>query len=110
MGALFGVPTVAAMQSVDRAVLVACGTPTGSWLDDPPLRGLLDGAAEQLEHVDVLMLNTNDDEVFPVADSVALYEAIRARSKRQVFRGGAHDDWSEDMIAESIDFLRHGAG
>ncbi len=105
MGSIFGVPTVAAIPTIMTAVLVVGGIPTGAWIDDPPLHIVLEEAAGRLEHADVLMLNTADDEIFSAADAQALLDAIRARTKRQRIWNGRHDDWSNDMIEESIDFL-----
>ena len=45
MGAIFGLPVVAAIPSVSAAVLVVGGVPAGDWLDDPALEPLLLDAA-----------------------------------------------------------------
>ena len=106
MGAMFGVPTVAAMASVSAAVFVVGGIPTGGWIDDAPLASALAEAAGRLEHADVLMLNTSDDEVFSIADVQVLFDAVRARSKQLSWWSGSHDEWPDEMIDVSIDFLR----
>ena len=109
MGAMFGVPTVAALPSVGAAVFVVGGMPTGDWIDDAPLVPALAEAAGRLSHTDVLMLNTTGDETFSNSDVQALFEAIRARSKRLAWWSGAHDEWPDEMIGVSIDFLRAAA-
>ncbi len=105
MGALFGVPIVAAMPSISKAVLVAGGIPTGAWIDDAPLGPLLRAAAVHLDHADVLMLNMADDQLFPAEDVRALSDAIRGHTKRLQSWSGQHDDWPDDLIEESIAFL-----
>ena len=50
MGAIFGVPTVAAISSIKGAVFVVGGILTGGGIDDPPLGPLLEAAATRLEH------------------------------------------------------------
>ena len=105
MGAMFGVPTVGALPSVRASVFVVGGIPTGGWIDDAPLVPLLAEAAGRLEHADVLMLNTSDDELFSTSDVQHLFDAVRARSKRLSWWSGSHDEWSDEMIDVSIDFL-----
>ena len=105
MGAIFGLPTVAALPTVVRAVFVVGGIPGGDWIDDAPLRPLLEHAAAELGHVDVLMLNKTADDQFPVEDVQALYDSMRARSKQLIFWPGRHDDWPDAMIDESVEFV-----
>ncbi|HXH59384.1 alpha/beta fold hydrolase, partial [Iamia sp.] len=105
MGAIFGLPTVAAMPSMKAAVFVVGGVPTGGGIDDPPLRPLLLRAASQLEHVPVLMLNKTEDEVFSTEGTQAVFDAIPGRRKRLVFCEGDHDDWPTELIRASVTFI-----
>lgn len=108
MGAIFGLPTVAAMPSMRAAVFVVGGIPTGGGIDDPPLGTILLEAAARLEHVPVLMLNTTEDEVFPAEGTRALLDAVPGDRKRLMFWAGGHDDWPPELIDESIAFVdRH---
>jgi pimeloyl-ACP methyl ester carboxylesterase len=105
MGAMFGLPTVAAMPSIRAAVFVVGGVPEGEWLDDPPLEGLLMDAAAHLGRPAVLMVNMSRDELFPASGSVGLFNAIPAQHKKLVFRDGGHSDWDADAIGETIAFI-----
>ena len=105
MGAIFGVPTVAAMPSITVAVFVVGGIPAGGGIEDPPLRGVLLDAAAHLERAEVLMLNKSDDEIFPVEGAQALFDAIPGDNKRLMFWEGNHDDWPPDLIRESATFI-----
>ena len=105
MGAIFGPATVAALPTIASAVFVVGGLPTGAWIDDPALVPALRDMAGRLEHADLLMLNTNDDELFSRADATALFEAVCARTKRLEFWPGRHDDWREELIGETVTFL-----
>lgn len=108
MGAIFGVPTVAAISSIKAAVFVVGGVPAGGGIDDPPLGPLLEAAATRLEHADVLMLNMTQDDIFPIRNVHVVFDAVRGRSKRLMFWEGGHDDWPDELIAESMTFLhRH---
>ena len=109
MGALFGLATVAAMASITAAVLVAGGLPGGGWTDDAELVPLLTTAATKLGHAHVLMLNKEDDELFPESGARALFEHVVARSKRLAFSPGGHDEWGPEMIDASVRFVREHA-
>jgi pimeloyl-ACP methyl ester carboxylesterase len=105
MGAIFGVPIVAAMPSITAAVFVVGGIPAGGGIDDPPLRTVLLDAASRLDGAEVLMLNKRDDEIFPVEGTEALFKAIPRNNKRLMFWEGIHDDWPPDLIRESVTFI-----
>lgn len=106
MGAIFGFPTVAAMPSIRAAVFVAGGIPSGGGIDDPQLGPLILDAASSLDHRHVLMLNKTDDEIFPVGDVHATFDAIPGTTKELQFWEGDHNDWPPDLIACSVAFLR----
>jgi dienelactone hydrolase len=109
MGAIFGVPTVAAMPSITAAVFVVGGIPAGGGVEDPPLRAALLDAASHLGAADVLMLNKSGDEICPVEGTQALFDAIPGNNKRLMFWGGNHDDWPPDLIHQSVSFISHAA-
>jgi pimeloyl-ACP methyl ester carboxylesterase len=85
MGAIFGVPTVAALASIKAAVFVVGGVPAGGGIEDPPLRPLLLKAASKLGRSQVLMVNTTQDEIFPVEGVHELFDAIPGSNKRLMF-------------------------
>jgi len=105
MGVIFGIPTVAAMPTVRAAVFVAGGIPTGGGIDDEPLRPMLLRAASQLGRTSVLMLNKTADVIFSAADSEELFNRFPGDLNRQRFSAGSHDDWTDEMIDESLQFL-----
>ncbi|MEZ5382420.1 MAG: alpha/beta fold hydrolase [Microthrixaceae bacterium] len=105
MGALFGFPTVAAMPSIRAAVFVVSGYPDGGGIDDEPLNDLLTDSATRLQHASVLMLNTTNDHIFPVAGVHQLFNTTRAADKQLSFWEGEHDDWSDELIANSESFI-----
>lgn len=105
MGSIFGIPTVAAMPSIRAAVFVVGGIPTGGGIDDAPLRPLLLNAVEGITHADVLMMNKTDDSIFSMQDTSTLFEAIPGDRKALMVSEGEHDDWPDDMIDESINFI-----
>ncbi len=107
MGAIFGLPTVAAMPSMKAAVFVVGGIPTGGGIDDVPLGPVLLSAASHLEHVPVLMLNKTDDEYFSTEGTQSVFEAIPGNRKRLMFWEGNHDDWPTELIDESVTFITH---
>ena len=72
---------------------------------DEPLRPLLLAAASRLTHASVLMLNKNGDEIFSVPDTEALFEHIPGTDNRLTFSDGAHDDWPDELIEESLQFI-----
>jgi dienelactone hydrolase len=111
MGAMFGIPTVAALPSIVAAVFVVGGVPSGPWIDDPGLRPLLLEAARSLGGRDVLFVNKIDDELVPVAGARELFEAIPdGGRKRMRLLPGPHDEWPDAAIDEGIDLLRAAAG
>lgn len=105
MGALFGLATVATMASITATVLVVGGLPGGGWTEDGELVPLLTTAASKLRHTHVLMLNKQDDELFPEAGVRALFEHVAARSKHLAFSPGGHDEWGTEVIDASVDFV-----
>lgn len=105
MGMIFGAPTVAALPTIKAAVFGVGGIPTGGGIDDPPLREMLLSAASRLDIPQVLMLNMNRDEVFPVEGTHAFFDAIPGSKKRLVFWEGAHNDWPAEAIRCSVAFL-----
>ena len=105
MGAIFGAPTVASMESIKAAVFGVGGIPTGVGIDDPPLRAMLLGAASKLEHPQVLMLNMTRDEIFRTEDTHLFFDAIPGRRKRLMFWEGDHDDWPAEAIHLSVAFI-----
>lgn len=106
MGAIFGFPTVAEIPSIQAAVFVAGGIPTGGGIEDPPLRPLLLDAAARLDSPSVLMLNKTDDSVFSMGDSSLLFDAIPSDNKRLMFSEGGHDYWPDTLIDESVAFIQ----
>lgn len=109
MGAIFGLPTVASMPTMNAAVFVVGGIPTGGGIDDAPLRPMLLDAASRLEHVPVLMLNKTEDEFFSTEGTEAVFDAIPGRHKQLKFWEGNHDDWPADLICESVTFIKEHA-
>lgn len=105
MGALFGVCTAAAIQTLRAVVLVVGGIPTG-WVNDPPLRDLLREAARRIVEPDVLMINKSDDELFAVPEVHALFDAIGSPRRQLQFSPGPHDDWPPEAISTSADLIR----
>ena len=105
MGAIFGAPTVASMDSIRAAVFGVGGIPTGMGIDDPPLRAMLLDAASKLEHPQVLMVNMTGDEVFRTEDTHLFFEAVPGRRKRLMFWEGDHDDWPAEAIRLSVAFV-----
>jgi hypothetical protein len=105
MGAIFGIPTVAAIGSIGAAVFVAGGIPGSGWTDDASLSDTLLGAAGELGHAHVLMLNMTEDVLFSASNVRRLFGAVHARSKLLNFWDGNHDDWRPDLIAEAIGFV-----
>lgn len=105
MGAIFGIPTVAAMPTIRAAVFVAGGIPTGGGIVDGPLRPMLLRAASHLTHASVLMLHKNGDEIFSVPDSKTLFDRIPGEHNRLSFSDGFHDDWPDELIEESLQFV-----
>lgn len=110
MGALFGIPTVAAMPTVTTAVFVVGGIPSSDWTDDDDLAPSLIRAASQLNHASVLMANKDQDAVFPAPLVHLLFDSVVAKSKRLQFWPGAHDDWGQDLIDETVSFINQYAG
>lgn len=109
MGAIFGIPTVAAMPSIRAAVFVAGGIPTGGGIDDAPLRTLLLDAAGRVAHAEILMINKTDDPIFSVQDSLTLFDSIPGDRKLLTLSEGEHDDWPDHLIDDSITFVRQHA-
>lgn len=105
MGSIFGVPVVAAMPTVAAAVFVVGGLPEGPWLDDPALEPRLLEAAAGLAHTQLLLVNTTDDELFPVAGAHRLFAAVPGPRKRLLFHPGGHDDWSDELLGGTVDFV-----
>ena len=108
MGAIFGAATVAAIPSIQAAVFVVGGIPAGGGIDDPPLRDLLLAKASELADRQVLMLNMTNDNIFPVTQAHTFFDAIPGTTKRLMFWSAAHDDWPDEAIEYSSDFInRH---
>ena len=110
MGAIFGVPTVGALASIKAAVFVVGGVPAGGGIQDPPLRPLLLKAASKLGQSQVLMVNTTQDEIFPVEGVHELFDAIPGSNKRLMFWEGKHDDWPPEAIDHTIAFINSHVG
>jgi len=106
MGAIFGLPTVAAMASMKAAVFVVGGIPTGGGIDDAPLGPLLLTAASRLEHVPVLLLNKTNDEIFSPEGTHALFDAIPGQRKQLMWWNGDHNAWPAELIDESVTFIK----
>lgn len=106
MGAIFGLPVVAALPSIRAAAFVAGGIPSGEPFDDPRLGQRILEAASALDHCHVLMANKLDDEIFPVDGVHATFDAIPGATKELAFWEGDHDDWPPDLIDHSVAFLR----
>ena len=105
MGAIFGAAVVPTLPTIAAAVLVVGGIPEGPWLDDPALEPLLLGAAARLGDVDLLMVNKTEDEYFPRAGVERFFEAVPGDRKRLRFWEGAHDDWPDDLLDETVGFV-----
>jgi hypothetical protein len=67
---------------------------------------VLTAAAAKLERTHVLMLNKEDDELFPPPQVRRLFAALEARSKQLNFSSGSHDDWDKDLLDSSASFVR----
>lgn len=106
MGAVFGVLAAPHLATIQAAVLVVGGIPEGGGIVDPRLRPMLLDAAARLDGVDVLMANKTGDDIFPATGVRTLYDAIPGQRKRLAFSPGDHDDWSADLIDDSVAFLR----
>lgn len=107
LGMIFGAPTAASMATIKAAVFGVGGIPTGPWIEDPPLRAMLLGAASRLEHPQILMLNKTQDDVFPTAGTHEFFDAIPGDKKRLMFWEGDHDTWPPEAIRHSVDFINH---
>ena len=105
MGAVFGFPVVASLPTIAASVFIAGGIPGHDWTDDPALEPLLIDTASRLGRTHVLMLNREDDELFPAQDARRLYDSIVATSKELLFSPGSHDEWHVDLIDTSVNFL-----
>lgn len=105
MGSIFGIPTVASLSSIRAAVFVVGGIPSGDGIKDDSLGQLLLQEAATLHGPSVLMLSKDDDEVFPVEGAQALLDAIPGAKKYLEVWPGAHDDWPQDLIDRSVEFL-----
>ena len=110
MGAIFGVPTVGTLASIKAAVFVVGGIPAGGGIQDPSLRLLLLNAASKLGQSQVLMVNTTQDEIFPVEGVHELFDAIPGPKKRLMFWEGKHDDWSTEAIDHTSAFINSHVG
>ena len=82
----------------------------GPWLDDPELRPALLRWAALLGHADVLMVNKAQDELFPVDGVHDLFRAVAGSRKRLMFWEGDHDEWPDEAIETSAEFLRSRVG
>lgn len=105
MGSIFGVPVVAAMPSIEAAVFVVGGVPSGGEFQDPPLGPLILEAASGLVVPDVLMINMTQDETFSVDGAHALFDAFPGGNKRLVFWEGPHDEWPGEAIDLTAEFV-----
>jgi pimeloyl-ACP methyl ester carboxylesterase len=103
MGAIFGMPTVAAMPSIKAAVFVVGGIPAGGGIDDPQLGSVLLDAASTLGKSQVL--NMTQDEIIPIDGTHALFDKIPGRKKRLMFWEGGHEDWPAELISQSVTFI-----
>lgn len=124
MGTLLGVPAVAHLGEVAAAVFGVGGVPAVGGvgqlvraiagdaaaqvvdeLDDAPLRGrIVTAAAARVQGTQVLMINTTDDVVFPIANAFELFDAFSC-PKRIAFWEGGHTDLGAEAIRLAIDFL-----
>ncbi len=109
MGALFGFPTVASMPSITAAVFVVGGIPGSDWTDDPDLVQPITSAASSLSQAHVLMLNKEDDELFPAQGVRQVFDSVVAKSKQLMFWPGGHDEWGQDLIDQSVSFVKEHA-
>jgi dienelactone hydrolase len=110
MGAIFGVPTVGSLASINAAVFVVGGIPAEGEIQDPPLRPLLLNAASKLGKAHILMVNMIQDEIFPVAGVHELFDAIPGSDKMLQFWQGKHDDWPPQAIDQTTAFINYVVG
>lgn len=106
MGARFGIPLAAALDGRLRCVVVgkfglrsSPALPEGLATD----RVAADAArirAPALFHVQ------RDDELFPMAGQLALFDALGSRDKRLLGFAGAHAETSDDALTHWHDFVR----
>jgi pimeloyl-ACP methyl ester carboxylesterase len=112
MGMLYGAPTVAAMPELRAAVFGVGGLPGGGTSGVLPaaLRERLLSDATRLGHVQLLMLNMTQDDLFPVAGAHELFDAVPGRKKRLMFWEGDHLGLPSESIRHAVAFLdRHTA-
>jgi len=126
MGTLLGVSVVAAIPEIRAAVFGLGGVPRLGGVgelarsmgapdevvqmvneeDDAEIRGrvLLEDAA-RISGREVLLVNTTEDEVFPVPGILQFYEALASPARIALFRGG-HLALPDEAIDLAVWFLR----
>lgn len=126
MGTLLGVPSVAALPEVRAAVFALGGLPRETGVaavaraagapeevarimaeeDAPGVRGrVLLEATAQLGEREILLLNMDGDEAFPMEGALRFFRAIPGPKRMGVWKGG-HMDLPREALELAADFLR----
>lgn len=101
MGTIYGVPTVAALDCIEVAVLGLMGV-----TDEPRhYRPTLLNAATHIT-CPVLFIWQLEDELFTRDECLALFDALASDDKRLHANPGLHPDVPLEELDQSIDFLR----
>src|SRR4051794_1638905 len=99
MGTIYGAPFVAAEPRISVAVLGLMG------ISGPDhYRPEVQAAAEAIR-VPVLFLMQLEDELFPRAECLALFDALASVDKRLHANPGLHPEVPVEEISMSVDFL-----
>jgi dienelactone hydrolase len=103
MGTRFGVPLAAAEPRITAAVFGLFGVPAAGTQSD------FARAAREVT-VPVLYVQQWDDELFPRADGLALFDLLATRDKTMHVNPGGHLEVPRAEIASAVQFLRRHLG
>lgn len=108
MGSIFGV-SIASAIGFDGPIVFAVGGLRGEDADGArDQNALMATGADTLIDRDVLMLNMTNDEAFPIARAIELFERLPTQSKHMVVWQGAHTDLPPAAVEHASAFLaRH---
>jgi pimeloyl-ACP methyl ester carboxylesterase len=112
MGAMKGLSVINSMPTIQAAVLGVAGVPEFAGAD----RRVPGSTIPHLEIVSrfrtdlqVLMMNVTRDDMLRPQDAVELFSTIPGAGKRLMFWEAEHGDLLDEMVAESVAFLKHHA-